>query len=69
LVNDLYVMLLDISARDDTSDKCYKAMDVIANAMKADDGDLQAVYTMLNDIVGEQEKAGEHKVILESADY
>lgn len=69
LVNDLYVMLLAISARDDTSDKCHKAMDVIANAMKADDGDLEAVYTMLNDIVGEQENAGEHKVMLESAVY
>lgn len=69
LVNDLYVMLLAISVRNNTSDKCHKAMEVIASAVRADDGELETVYTMLNDIVGEQEIAGEHKVMLESAVY
>ncbi len=69
LVNDLYVMLLAISVRDNTSDKCHKAMEVIASAVRTGDGELETVYTMLNDIVGEQEIAGEHKVMLESAVY
>ena len=69
LVNDLYVMLLAVSVRDNTSENCHKAMDVVARALKAGDDELESVYTMLNDIVGEQELAGEHKIMLESAVY
>ena len=69
LINDLYVMLLAISIRNNTSEKCHKAMEVVAGAIKAEEGELESVYTMLNDIVGEQEAAGEHKVMLESAVY
>lgn len=69
LVNDMYVMLLAISAKAGTSDKCHKAMDIVVKAMKAGDGELETVYAMLGDIVGEQESAGEHKVMLESAVY
>ena len=69
LVNDLYVMMLALDSKEGVSESCKKAMTVIEKAV-ADDGEhLEAVYALLDDIVGEQELAGEHKVMLESAVY
>lgn len=69
LVNDLYVMMLALDSKEGVSESCKKAMTVIEKAV-ADDGEhLEDVYALLDDIVGEQEQAGEHKVMLESAVY
>ena len=69
LVNDLYVMMLALDSKKGVSESCKKAMTVIEKAV-ADDGEhLEDVYALLDDIVGEQELAGEHKVMLESAVY
>ena len=69
LVNDLYVMMLALDSKEGVSESCKKAMTVIEKAV-ADDGEhLEDVYALLDDIVGEQELAGEHKVMLESAVY
>ena len=69
LVNDLYVMMLALDSKEGVSESCKKAITVIEKAV-ADDGEhLEDVYALLDDIVGEQEQAGEHKVMLESAVY
>lgn len=69
LVNDLYVMMLALDSKEGVSESCKKATTVIEKAV-ADDGEhLEDVYALLDDIVGEQELAGEHKVMLESAVY
>lgn len=69
LVNDMYVMMLALSSKNSVSEGCRKAMSVIEKAVAVDGDDMEEVYTLLGDIVGEQEQAGEHKVMLESAVY
>lgn len=69
LVNDLYVMLIAASARDKVSDGCKKAMKVLEEATEGGADGLESAYLLLESIVGEQEKAGEHKLMLESAIY
>ena len=69
LVNDLYVMMLAVSAKSSVSESCQKAMSLIGKAVAASGDEIESVYAMLDEIVGEQEQAGEHKVMLESAVY
>lgn len=69
LVNDMYVMLLSISVRDSVSEGCKKAISVIDKAVSLGEDGLEEVYGLLENIVGEQERAGEHKIMLESAVY
>lgn len=69
LVNDLYVMLIAASVRDKVSDGCRKAMKVLAEATEGGADGLESAYLLLESIVGEQERAGEHKLMLESAIY
>ena len=69
LVNDLYVMMLAVSAKSSVSESCQKAMSLIGKAVAVSGDEIESVYAMLDEIVGEQEQAGEHKVMLESAVY
>lgn len=69
LVNDLYAMLLAISSKDKVSDSCNTAISVIGKAASGADGELEDAFMLIETIVGEQELAGEHKLMLESAIY
>lgn len=69
LVNDLYVMLIACGVKDKVSDNCRKAMKVLREALAGGSDSLEDTYLLLESVVGEQEIAGEHKLMLESAIY
>lgn len=69
LVNDLYVMLIACAAKSEVSDNCRKAMKVLREALDNGTDGLEDAYLLLEEVVGEQEIAGEHKLMLESAIY
>lgn len=69
LVNDLYVMLIASYVKDKVSDNCGKAMKVLREALAGGSDSLEDAYLLLESVVGEQEIAGEHKLMLESAIY
>lgn len=69
LVNDLYSMMLSISAKPYVSDKCLAALSIIRDIFDSMDDDNFPVvaYDRLVANEGAQEEAGEHRMIFESA--
>lgn len=72
LVNDLYSMMLACEIKPQLSDACMKAIKIIQivyEALEAEDDIPAEAYDMLMVLEGTQEQAGEYKMLLESSIY